>query len=63
MSLIIIAHNIGAELEKPDGTADYEVEVSVNRRKFIWTGAILGHVRKEGASKLLRLIADAMDRH
>ena len=77
MSLVILAQNItdqrigtGDEpldqsqlaLSRDNGTADYDVEVSINRRRFIWVGKIKNHVRAEGASKLLRLIADAMDK-
>jgi hypothetical protein len=63
MSLIVIANNLVDDLARPDGTADYDVEVSVNRRKFIWCGKIKNHVRDEGAAKLLRLIADEIDAH
>ena len=77
MSLIILARNITDErigtgnepldqsqlaLSRDDGTADYDVEVSINQRKYIWVGKIKNHVRVEGAPKLLRLIADAIDK-
>jgi hypothetical protein len=63
MSLIIIAQNITdpVKLARPDGTADYDVEVSVNRKKFIWRGKIENHKRDAGAQVLLRRIADAID--
>ena len=65
MSLIIIAQNItGTDtLARPDGTADYDVEVSVNRKHFIWCGKITNHRRDAGAQELLRRIADAIDEH
>ena len=63
MSLIVIANNITPDLVRKDGTADYEVEVSVNRRKFIWRGPITNHVRANGAAELLRDIAGAIDEH
>jgi hypothetical protein len=48
-------------LHQKDGTADYIVEVAINRAAPIWAGSIKGHVRDSGASQLLRLIADKMD--
>lgn len=48
-------------LEK-DGLSDYDVWVGINER-CVWRGKIEGHVRAEGAAKLLRLIAEAMDCH
>jgi hypothetical protein len=45
---------------KPDGTSDYDVEVSINSR-VIFGRHITGHIRADGAADLLRLIADAMD--
>ncbi len=45
---------------RPDGTADYEVEVKINRH-VIWRGAISGHKRANGAENLLRLIADRIE--
>lgn len=61
MSLIVIAHNVTPDLARPDGTADYEVEVSVNRKRFLWIGKVLNHRRASGAAKLLRRIAKEMD--
>lgn len=61
MSLIVIARNQTGNLQREDGTADYDVEVSVNRARIIFRGQVMCHVRAEGASKLLRLIADAID--
>ena len=63
MSLILIANNLVPELEREDGTADYDVEVSINRRAYIWCGKIEGHVRDEGAIKLLKLVIEAMEAH
>lgn len=68
MSLIVIANNISdpinkKSLVKEDGTADYDVEVSLNRRLFIWTGEIKNYKRDEGAANLLRLIADKIDEY
>jgi hypothetical protein len=48
------------KLVRADGTADYVVWVGVNRH-CIWMGDIRGHVRKKGASELLRLIASRME--
>ena len=44
-----------------DGVADYMVEVAVNSSPPIWHGGV-HHVRDEGASALLRRIADEMDK-
>ncbi len=67
MALIIIAQNITDPethaLVREDGTSLYDVEVSVNRERFIWCGKIDNHKRDDGAAKLLRLIADKMDEH
>lgn len=63
MSLILIARNIGPDLAREDGTADYDVEVSINRKSYIWAGQINGHIREQGAAVLLRKIADAIDQH
>jgi len=63
MALIVIAQNLLKDaLERPDGTADYDVEVSVNRVRYIWTGKILGHVRASGATSLLKKIVEEMER-
>ena len=63
MALIVIAQNLlKGKLERPDGTADYDVEVSVNRVRYIWTGKIVGHVRASGAAALLRKIVEEMER-
>lgn len=53
--------NITTGLEQ-DGKADYVVVVHLNYHKTIWAGTIKSHVRTEGAAKLLRLIADAMEK-
>ncbi len=45
---------------RPDGTADYEVEVRLNR-KVIWRGSVNGHVRAAGVEGLLRMIADKVE--
>lgn len=47
---------------RPDGTSDYHVSVFINRRT-LWEGTVKNHIRAQGASVLLRLIADAMDAH
>lgn len=61
--LICYAHNVTVGgLSRADGTSDYEVQVSINERP-IYQGSIRNHVREEGASVLLRHIADAMDAH
>lgn len=59
--LILTAGNITGKgkLEK-DGLSNYTVWIGVNHRQ-IWAGPINGHVRDQGASELLRKIADAMD--
>ena len=48
-------------LARSDGTADYDVWVGINQH-MIWRGSINGHVRSDGGAKLLRLIADAMEK-
>jgi len=78
MSLIIIAHNITKDYDAPrhgneepkavlfraDGTADYDVEVSINRKTFLWSGQIENHPRVlDGGASLLRRIANAIDKH
>ncbi|MDE1767379.1 MAG: hypothetical protein KGI27_14070 [Thaumarchaeota archaeon] len=40
--------------------SEYNVEVSINRKKFLYTGTV-SHIRADGASVLLRKIADEMD--
>ncbi len=65
MSLIVIAQNITDPethaLVREDGTSLYDVEVSINRKKFIWCGKIDNHKRDDGAAALLRRIADKME--
>lgn len=61
MSLIVIAQNMTPDLERADGTADYAVEVSVNRRRFIWVGEVKNHLRGAGARELLRRIVEEME--
>lgn len=56
MSLVVIAQNISNLAPE----SEYDVEVSVNRRRFIFTGRV-AHTRADGAATLLRKIADAMD--
>ena len=46
---------------RPDGTADYDVWVGINHH-MIRKGSVNGHVRSDGGAKLLRLIADRMDK-
>lgn len=69
--LIITAQNVtvqntphdtrlGPKLSREDGTADYVVWVGINHH-CIWQGDVRGHVRKQGASELLRLIASRME--
>lgn len=63
--LIVTALNVTGKDGKPklarkDGTADYDVWIGVNHHQ-IWSGNVTGHVRDEGAAKLLRLIADKME--
>jgi hypothetical protein len=59
--LILHAGNVtGEALERADGTAEYAVWVGINHH-CIWRGRIERHLRKEGAARLLRLIADAME--
>ena len=43
------------------GTADYDAWVGINHH-MIWKGSVNGHVRSDGGAKLLRLIADRMDK-
>src|SRR5882672_5268803 len=59
--LILTAGNVTGpgQLEK-EGLANYIVWIGVNNRQ-IWAGPVNEHIRAEGASKLLRKIADAMD--
>ena len=49
-------------LYREDGTSDYRVEVAVNTQPPIFKGSVTNHVRDEGASVLLRRIADEMDK-
>jgi hypothetical protein len=62
---ILTAHNVtnpdGKMLARADGTARYDVWVGINQHA-IWRGIIDGHIRNEGGAKLLRLIADAMEK-
>jgi len=66
--LIVTAVNVTINNEgyqvlyRENGTADYKVEVAVNTQPPIFKGAVKNHVRDEGASALLRRIADEMDR-
>jgi hypothetical protein len=65
--LIVTAVNITEErgrrtLARKDGTADYAVQVAINAGPPIFSGEVRNHVRKENAAKLLRLIADEMDK-
>ena len=59
--LILLARNLTGT--KENGTSDYDVEVSINQKQYVWCGTIKGHVRDDGAAKLLRLIADEIDNH
>jgi hypothetical protein len=65
--LIITALNVTTNktgekvLQRKNGTADYLVEVSVNYLPPIFIGSINNHIRDQGASALLRRIADVMD--
>jgi hypothetical protein len=64
--LIVTAVNVTKEkgkrtLVRKNGTADYIVEVAINRAPPIWAGPVTNHIRDEGASALLRRIADRMD--
>jgi hypothetical protein len=63
MSLIVIAQNVtgDGQLNRPDGTSDYQVEVSVNRERLVWIGKVERHVREEGAAALLKRIAAQME--
>lgn len=49
---ILTAHNVTGDgkFSRPDGTADYDAWVGIN------------HHRSDGGAKLLRLIADRMDK-
>lgn len=58
--LIVYAHNLTGT--KEDGTSDYAVEVNVNKSRIIFQGQVKNHIRAAGASVLLRLIADEMDK-
>lgn len=61
--LIITALNItGGSGHRKDGTADYDVEVAINHAPQIYHGTVKNHDRKAGAAKLLRLIADEMEK-
>jgi hypothetical protein len=46
--------------ERPDGTSDYEVQVSINDRT-IWKGSVNQHIRAFGAARLLQRIAERME--
>jgi hypothetical protein len=65
--LIITALNVTTNktgekvLQRKNGTADYLVEVAVNYLPPIFIGSIKNHIRDQGASALLRRIADAID--
>ena len=60
---ILTAHNVTGDgkFSRPDGTADYDVWVGINHH-MIRKGSVNGHVRSDGGAKLLRLIADRMDK-
>lgn len=60
--LLVTAVNVTGKgrLQRPDGTSDYEVWVGINTKR-IWDGTITSHVRDDGASVLLRTIADRME--
>ena len=64
--LILTATNVTdpatRTLARADGTADYDVWAGINQH-MIWRGTITGHVRSDGGAKLLRLIADAMEKN
>lgn len=49
-------------LSRKDGTADYDVWLGINTH-CLWRGVVTGHIRAQGASVLLRHIADAIDAH
>lgn len=60
--LILTVQNITkGGLKRPDGGADYDYWLGVNRT-CIAKGTIRNHKRSEGAAKLLRLVADDVDR-
>lgn len=59
--MIATATNVTTEgLTNSEGLSDYDVWVGINHHK-IWAGKVEGHVRKNGAATLLRLIADRME--
>jgi hypothetical protein len=60
--LILTAGNIAGDgkLSDEKGFAKYDVWVGVNHQQ-IWAGKIDEHLRSNGASGLLRAIADAID--
>lgn len=62
--LIITAVNITGHgvLQDKKGKAVYSVEVAINSNPPIFKGVVKGHTRAAGASALLRLIADNMDK-
>lgn len=63
--LILTATNVTkvkgkSTLVRKNGTADYEVWVGINQH-CIWKGEVNGHDRGNGASVLLRLIANKLE--
>jgi hypothetical protein len=60
---IVTAQNVTGNnrLSRPDGTAKYCVWVGINQH-CIFKGTIDNHVRDDGGAKLLRLIAEEMEK-
>ena len=57
MALIVVAVNKSNLAD----ISDYNVHVSINEQRTLFAGRVKGHRRADGASVLLRKIADEMD--
>lgn len=58
--LIATAINLTPNLQRLNGTADYDVWVGINQH-CIWRGNVNNHQRDSGAAALLRRIAERME--